>query len=206
MNIKYLFGSITLLLIFSTPGIAQQANISFHSLLNEMINRDAIAHYPNPYYTMQQFSSYDRDAKKPGNLNWFSNWDRTQFIRTENKNGHTEYVMMDADGPGAIVRFWMTFAGEGAGQGILRIYFDGEKKPTIKGNAMDILSGGSLVGMPLSMSVSPKTEYKMRGHNLYLPLPYGKHCKITYESEHIQDAGAKKGGESRLLQYKLSGL
>ena len=29
-----------------------------------------------------------------------------------------------------------------------------------------------------------------------MPLPYARHCKITYESENIKDAGAKTGGEA----------
>jgi len=197
--IDYLFFTLLLLLGNVLPAKAQYAaedTVSFPSLLHEMVNRDALARYPDPYYTTRQFSSYDRNSVKPDTSSWFANWDRTQFIRVENRNRHKEYVMMDTDGPGAIVRFWMTFGGKGAGQGTLRIYFDGEKKPTIEGKAFDILSGGVLVGKPLSTSVSPKTKYKFRGHDLYLPLPFGKHCKITYQSQYIKDFGAKTGGES----------
>lgn len=184
-----------ILFCFSTVGNAQQP-VTLQSLLKEMVDRKALARFPAPYYETRQFSSHDRKATAPGNSTWFANWDRSQFIRTEQRNGHTEYVMMDAEGPGAIVRFWMTFAGEGAGQGTLRIYFDGAEEPAIEGTAFEVLSGGKLAGMPLSMAVSPRTRYEIRGHNLYLPLPYGRHCKITYQSEHIKDAGAKSGGES----------
>ncbi len=32
----------------------------------------------------------------------------------------------------------------------------------------------------------PKTDYQQRGHNLYLPIPYSKHCKITYECDAVK--------------------
>jgi len=188
--------SLLVFTLFFSDTQAQNKIVSLKTLLTSMVDRDALARYPDPYYTTRQFSSFDRDSKKKGKDHWFANWDRSQFIRIEKNRGRTEYVMMDTDGPGAIVRFWMTFAGRDAGQGILRIYFDGEKEPTIKGKALDILSGGALAGMPLSMSEPIKTKYEMRGHSLYLPLPYSKHCKITYESKHPLNPGAKSGGES----------
>ncbi|MDR1633152.1 MAG: DUF2961 domain-containing protein [Dysgonamonadaceae bacterium] len=181
--------------IFILWGCAPQT-VTFESLLLEMIDREAIAHYPSPEYTCRQFSSYDRATVTPGQASWFANWDRSMFIRTEKNNGRKEYVMMDTGEPGAIVRFWMTFAGENCGKGILRIYFDNDTVPAIEGGAMDILSGGKLAGEPLCSSVSDSTKYEMRGHNMYLPLPYARNCKVTYESASIKDPGAKTGGEA----------
>lgn len=170
--------------------------VSFASLLNELGNRENIARYPAPEYTLAQFSSYDRATVKPGDSTWFANWDRSMFIREEAKENRIEYVMFDTTGPGAVVRFWMTFAGENSGEGILRFYLDGNPDPVMMGPAVNILSGDQVVNGPLATSVSEKTEYKMRGHNFYLPIPYSKSCKITYESKNIKDAGAKTGGES----------
>jgi hypothetical protein len=118
------------------------------------------------------------------------------FIRTEKIDGRTEQIMFDAEGPGAIVRFWMTFGGDHAGKGILRIYFDKQPIPAIEGKADDVLSGKLLTGEPLATSVSDSTKIEMRGHNLYLPLPYSSHCKVTYQSDYIKDSGAKTGGEA----------
>ena len=173
-----------------------QKPVTLEGLLEEMVNRDGLALFPDPPFTLAQFSSYDRATVAAGDPSWFANWDRTMFIRTDTIDGRVEYVMFDADGPGAIVRFWMTFAGENSGLGTMRIYFDNQPQPTIEGTAFDILSGGQLTGEPLSSSVSDSTKYEHRGHNLYLPLPYGRHCKVTYQSENIKDAGAKTGGEA----------
>lgn len=78
-------------------------------------------------------------------------------------------------------------------QGILRVYLDHQESPVIEGEVLKVLSGHELVGAPLSASVSEYTDYKQRGHNLYLPIPYGKHCKITYESPSIKEPGEFSG-------------
>ena len=80
----------------------------------------------------------------------------------------------------------MTFAGAGASEGTLRIYIDNESQPVVEDSVLKVLSGGLLAEEPLSTSVSPKTDYQRRGHNLYLPLPYAKHCKITYECDSVE--------------------
>ena len=189
---KLLYLPVVLLLAVS----CSQDPVTLETLLLEMTDREAMARYPDPEYSLKQFSSYDRETVAPGDSTWFANWDRSMFIRTDTINGRREFVMMDAEGPGAIVRFWMTFAGENSGKGTMRIYFDHASEPAIEGTAFDVLSGGLLAGPPLSASVSDSTEYEQRGHNLYLPLPYAEHCLVTYESENILDPGAKTGGEA----------
>ena len=170
--------------------------VTMESLLLEMTDRESLARYPDPEFTVRQFSSYDRATTQPGDETWFANWDRSMFIRIEEQDGRKEYVMFDSEGPGSIVRFWMTFAGENSGLGTLRFYLDNQEQPAIEGTAFDILSGNGLTQYPLAASVSEETAYEQRGHNLYLPIPYGRHCKITYESENILDEGAKTGGEA----------
>jgi len=185
--------TIFLLPLFFLLSCRNDKVVTFESLLHEIVNRDVIPRYPDPFYSTKQFSSYDRKSVSPDEPGWFNNWDRSFFLRVDTIAGRKEYVLMDAEGPGAIVRFWMTFAGKGAGLGTLRIYFDHEEKPTIEGSAFEVISGGKLTGAPLSNSVSPLRKYEVRGHNLYLPLPYAKHVKVTYESENITDPGARKG-------------
>ncbi|MFC2096872.1 glycoside hydrolase family 172 protein [Bacteroidota bacterium] len=166
--------------------------VSIESLLTEMTDRTVISEYPEPFFLCKQFSSYDRNSIGPDKDGWFANADYTWFVREENNEGRREFVMLDADGPGAIVRFWMTFAGEGAHDGILRIYIDGNEKPVIEGKAMKIISGGGLVGEPLSSSVSPESDYSRRGHNLYFPIPYSENCKITFENDSISIVGNRR--------------
>ena len=192
MKTKFSFITALILIFFGCV----PEKVTFESLLIEMTDRESLARFPAQEYTCKQFSSYDRETVAQGDSSWFANWDRSMFIRIEEKDGKKEYVMMDTEGPGAIVRFWMTFSGEDCGKGTLRIYFDNDTIPAIQGGAMEILSGGKLAGEPLCSSVSDSTAYEMRGHNMYLPLPYSRHCKVTYESVNIKDPGAKTGGEA----------
>ena len=53
------------------------------------------------------------------------------------------------------------------------LYIDSKAEPVIEGPMADLISGGKLVAEPLSRSVSPETAFRHRGHNLYLPIPYG---------------------------------
>lgn len=166
--------------------------ITTGSLLHEMVNPEALAQYPSPFYITRQFSSYDRASMNKDSLSWYANCDRSQFLRTDSIEGRREFVMVDIDGPGAITRFWVTVA-DYSDQGILRVYLDHQEIPVIEGEVLKVLSGHELVGAPLSASVSEYTDYKQRGHNLYLPIPYGRHCKITYESPSIKEPGEFSG-------------
>lgn len=189
------FAAFFAAILFVIPNWVQAQQISLESLLIEMVDRDQIAKFPDPEYTNKQFSSYDRTSEQAGNQEWFANWDRTNFLREENNSGRREFVLYDAEGPGVMVRFWMTFGGPGAGSGTLRFYIDGAENPVIEGNAMKVLSGGIITGEPLSSSVSPLTDYGRRGHNLYLPIPYNESLKITYESENVAENEARQGSE-----------
>lgn len=191
--IKALTRTLWLFLVFCTLYSCQvNHEITVASLLEEMCERETLARFPDPSYVTKQFSSYDRASLRKDSSSWFANWDRSQFLRTETQCGRREFVMFDADGPGAIVRFWITVA-DYSDNGIIRFYFDGNDKPAIEGEALKLISGGLLAEAPLSESVSELTEYKQRGHNLYLPIPYANHCKITYESAGIKEPGEKSG-------------
>lgn len=180
-------GAIILATCFSLLLLScgRQEVISLRTLLHEMTDRESLAEFPVTKYSVRQFSSYDRNTVHPDSSGWFANDDYTQFIREENTEGRREFVMFDDDGPGAIVRWWMTFAGEGGHEGTIRIYIDGSPTPVIESEPLPLLSGQLLTGEPLSTSVSQETELLRRGHNLYLPIPYRKGCKITYECDAI---------------------
>ena len=191
------------LLLSSAAAFAEEP-IGLKSLVEEMVERDHLARFPSPAYVCRQFSSYDRDTVAPDQPGWFANWDRSQFVRVEENEGRREYVLMDREGPGAVVRFWGTWHGPRGGpfsNGLMRVYLDGNAEPAIEGPMADVISGDALVAAPLSESVSPETPYARRGHNLYLPIPYAKHCKITYQSEKLTDVGGKEG---EALYYQIN--
>jgi hypothetical protein len=183
MNKNNLLPAFILIMIITISCQPLDREVTLSGLLNEMTDRNIISEFPSPAFTVSQFSSYDRHSVSPDSAGWFANHDASWFIRQEENNGRREFVMFDAKGPGALVRFWMTFGDKDAYTGVIRFYFDGSDKPEIEGPVLDIISGGALVDEPLSSSVSPESNYYQRGHNLYLPIPYSDHLKITYECE-----------------------
>lgn len=141
------------------------------SLLSEMTDLPGLATFPDPAYTCRQFSSYDPKSKSPTDPTtegWFANGDVGHYLRVEPRGDRQEYVMMDAAGPGAVVRLWSANPA-----GTLRIYLDEATEPVLEAPMADLL-GGRYPGLPRPLA----GEYS-KGWNLYFPIPYARHCKIT---------------------------
>ena len=183
-------------------GAAPAPVITLESLLKEMIDRDAVARWPNPPYRCMQASSYDRRSKTPDDpAGWFANNDWSQFLRSEENKGRLEWVLMDADGPGAIVRQW--WAGNMPPKGaVVRFYLDGAQEPAIEGYPCDILAGGALVGKPLSMEYAKAPPGNPAAMNLYLPIPYARHCKVTYSEPNAKNPAKPPGGRWYNMEYR----
>ncbi len=150
--------------------------VTLESLLNEMVDVESIARWPQHEFICKQASSYDRSKVAPDKPGWFANHDNTQYIREEVHEHRKEQVMMEADGPGTLVRFWLTAGGPK--DGVMRIYLDGHATPALSFTAFDLLQGGLHVGPPL-IQAHPGGH----GNNLYLPIPYATHCKVTWEEK-----------------------
>src|SRR5437867_3679029 len=144
--------------------------IDLGSLLRELTDRRELARLPSPSRVCRQASSYDRASVTPDKEGWFANGDAGQYLRMEERDGRTEGVMLDADGPGAITRIWSANPA-----GVLRIRLDGAEEPVIAEDMTRLLSGAGPVVAPLSHEASS-------GHNLYLPIPYAQHCKVTCDA------------------------
>jgi hypothetical protein len=145
------------------------AAITTESLLSEMTDLKRLATLPEPPYITKQFSSWDRASKSHSDFQgWFANGDAGQYLRVEDKDGRKEFVMMDIDGPGAIVRIWSANP-----EGTLRVYVDNADKPAVEAD-MKKFTGGDVPGFP-----KPIASEASRGWNNYFPIPYAKHCKVT---------------------------
>jgi len=188
---------ILICLLMTSAAVGDDA-IGVKTLLEEMIDRAAVARWPRPEYRCRQASSYNRAAEvrgEGGTAGWFSNEDWSRFIRRETRNGRTEWVMMDADGPGCIVRFWMgNPAPKTPNLGTMRVYLDGQTEPTLEMTAEELLNGG-LVGPPLS-------AVRAIGRNLYLPIPYAKHCKVTYDRNFWTDGRERTDRAFYIINYR----
>ena len=177
--------SLVIVLVTVTSSCRNENIVTLRSLLKEMADPEAITHFPDPSYRLVQQSSYDRRSIHPDSAGWFANDDYTQFIREEENDGRREFVMFEADGPGAVVRWWMTFGNADAMESYIRVYIDNQPDPVLEGRAPDLVGGGMLAPAPLSTSVSPLTDLQARGYNLYLPLPFENKLKITLENDAV---------------------
>ena len=96
--------------------------------------------------------------------------------------------LMDIQGAGTIRHIWCTVADETpAGRFlirdlVLRIFWDGEKMPSVEVPLGDLFLNGFGVGYQvnsLAMTVNPN-----RGMNCYLPMPFRTGARITLENQH----------------------
>ncbi len=161
--------------------VQSQEPVSIQSLLGEMVDRGQVARYPKADFRLKQASSYDRASKTPDDpKGWFSNFDRNtsdkhhNFVRTEENHGRKEWVVMEDEGPGAIVRFWVPWRNQlkPGSDIIIRFYLDGASEPSLEGNMFDLFQGKGLVPFPLA-------HESLRSAVSFFPIPYAKSCKVT---------------------------
>ncbi|MCX6225355.1 MAG: hypothetical protein NTV01_11515 [Bacteroidia bacterium] len=131
--IKRILSVIVLALL---PGATLNAQtISLSSLLREMTDRSQMAQFPTMEYRSLQASSYNRASVSPDKPGWFADSDGVAWIREEQKNGKTEYVVMEHTGPGCITRLWTPFFyydfNNRKGPDI-KIYLDGSDLPRLQ--------------------------------------------------------------------------
>ena len=109
------------------------------SLLQEMIDLERLAEFPQPSYKTVQFSSFDRRSVVPSQPGWFANSDGfgkepipgfEQVLQPPDKDGIGRYLICDVRGPGAIVRLWTARI-----VGSVQVYLDGSKQPLYDGEA-----------------------------------------------------------------------
>jgi len=172
---------LLLALVLLNSCTPQKKEVSIQSLLNEMIDRDAVAMFPETNFRLKQESSYNRASVSPDDsVGWFINHDFNSkdtdhnFIRIEENNGKKEWVLMDHHGAGAIVRTWMPFLNPNNPKTTseIKIYLDGSTEPVLKGNALQLFNGTGLIPFPLA-------HKSLRSAVSFFPIPYAQSCKIT---------------------------
>lgn len=96
-------------------------------------------------------------------------------------------TIMDIDGPAMIQHVWITLENKWWRDLIVRIYWDGEKTPSVEAPIGDIFCNGwktraNILAVPISVNPSG-------GFNCYFPMPFRKHAKITLENRSPEDCG-----------------
>jgi hypothetical protein len=95
------------------------------------------------------------------------------------------------DGPGVIRHLWFTVFDESEVSEyvfrdlVLRMYWDGEDKPSVEVPFGDFFCNGAAERCEIdSMPIVCVPDI---GFNCYFPMPFGKHAKVTIESNHPTD-------------------
>jgi hypothetical protein len=176
------FFKVALLALLILPAITscrKSRQIDLTILLNEMADREKITRFPDDGYLSLQASSYNRESVSPDEPGWFADSDGIGFIRTEEFNGKTEWVIMEDDGPGVITKIWAVcfYYGLNDTTGAnIKFYLDGNPDPVINTNFFNLVKGYDFIKAPFA-------DETTRAGNLYFPVPYEKSCKITMDKK-----------------------
>lgn len=174
------------------PGV-----ISTQSLVDQMLNPDSLAEF-HAYANTSGLESSDDPRKRTSYF--FSDTDGGNYQRDIiGASGHTEHVMIDMTGPGALTRFFL--AGPQAA-GYIRFYMDGSTTP-VATIWLDSLMEGSdqhSSNSPLRYTAGPNTilvggtspngqaSQVPPGLDLYMPIPFANHILVTYDGPSNHDS------------------
>lgn len=97
-----------------------------------------------------------------------------------------ERTLMDIEGPGVIRHIWMTVEKQHYRNIIIRFYWDGEENPSVECPIGDFFCCSwndhqNIVAVPVNVNPSGAL-------NMYFPMPFKKHVKITVENDSPNDA------------------
>ena len=148
------------------------------SLLGEMYDLERLSERAVVPFATFSSTSYDRHSvsyetsSTDGSIGWYANHDWGNYPRTDSyADGHSESVMMDVEGPGAIVRMWTATPLNGK----VRVYIDDMTTPVLVEDVAAFLGGTVDPFLPPFAGVTAK------GYNLEFPFPFRLHGKVTYE-------------------------
>jgi hypothetical protein len=176
MQKKWMAFILGLIVLSSCQG---KQEVNMKTLLKEMVDRETITYFPETSYKCMQASSYNRESVSPDQPGWFADSDGIGFIRTEENNGQTEWVIMEDEGPGVITKIWAVCFYYGLNDTIganIKFYLDGATEPAINTNFFALVKGQDFVKAPFA-------DKSTRAGNLYFPIPYAKSCKITMDKQ-----------------------
>jgi hypothetical protein len=154
--------------------------VTLRGLLSEMRDPAAAARLPEPDYECLQASSYNRastNRNQPDRSDhgWFADSDGLGFIRTETREGRTEWVLMEHNGPGCLTKLWTPFFYYDFGNRLgpnVRVYLDGAATPVIDESLVKLVRGEGTFAPPLATPTA-------RAGDSYVPIPFARSCKVT---------------------------
>ena len=145
--------------------------VTFDSLLDELTDLERLALPVSPPYRLRRVNSRAPDAPRFGAASLDPAVARGHVIeRVQWENAEREWVLMDAEGPGALVRFWMD---DPAAAGTVRILLDGAETRIVEMPAAEFFSGER------SPFIAPIVGPTAGGWTSWAPIPFASHCRVT---------------------------
>lgn len=94
-------------------------------------------------------------------------------------------TLMDHDGPGVLRHMWFTFREKYYRNMIIRIYWEAQETPSVEAPLGDFLCNSwncrqNILALPINVNPSG-------GMNIYFPMPFRTHAKITIENDSINE-------------------
>ena len=180
MGLRALTLALGLMVLLPSGGAADAAakaapgpppQVTLQRLLEEMVDLTHWTRFPSPPYRHRLASSTDPSATTPDVAEtWFKNVDAGHYVAVEERDGRTEYVALDAKGPGVVMRIWSATP-----KGKLRIYIDDMDEPAVEEDMSLLLTG------KVPPFTAPFAYVAARGANLYFPFAFSTRCKVTLE-------------------------
>jgi hypothetical protein len=159
-----------IVLVIGSSLPAAENPLTYLDLVKRVTDLEYLATLPAQGETCAQWSSYDRaskyDAAGGKYINWDANGDGGGYIRKEGES----FVMAEMDGPGCIWRIWSARPQNGH----VRIYLDGAAEPVV-----DLPFVGYFDHKNEPFTGKALVHNVANGENNYVPIPYGKSCKIV---------------------------
>lgn len=181
---KGLIGSLSIFLLFGGSGLnAQEAQSTYNGLTQGMGNLSRLSHAKTRSISAENMTG----EKGKGGMateglgadaarELGQTWKISPAVKIESKQ---VYTIAEIQGPGAIQHIWMTPTGSWRFS-ILRIYWDGEREPSVEVPAGDFFAAGwGRYGQisSLAVCVNPNS-----GLNSYWQMPFRKSARITMEN------------------------
>jgi len=145
-------------------------------LLSEAVTRSISAE--NPTGAVGGGAKEAPDENNPGSL-LGQGWKIRPCITLD---PGTTTTLADIAGPGVIQHIWITVRPEAYRSCILRMYWDGEKTPSIEVPLGDFFA--NVHGLRYNVLSLPVAVNPSGGFNSYWPLPFRKQARITIENQY----------------------
>ncbi|GAB4152761.1 MAG: DUF2961 domain-containing protein [Planctomycetota bacterium] len=160
-------------LAYCCPLLAQDGSLGYTDLLGRLTDLSWLFR-PGSQERCIRFSSYDRASDKgPSDpAAWYANGDHGQFLRTEERDGASRFVMADCEGPGFVARIWSANP-----KGRLVVEADGEEPFDVD---FAEFTKGRLDGLG-----EPFCGEHGRGCTSYVPMPFAESLRISCTEKDI---------------------